>query len=75
MGGIGVIVNPHASGNKRRPRRVSRFQAIVGDDGEVFETTDLQHLDEVLIGLREREIKILAVCGGDGSFFLSLIHI
>ena len=69
MGGIGVIVNPHASGNKRRPRRVSRFRAIVGDDGEVFETTDLQHLDKVLIELREREVEILAVCGGDGSFF------
>ena len=35
MGGIGVIINPHARGNTRRPRRVARFKSIVGADGDV----------------------------------------
>ena len=35
MGGIGVIVNPYASGNRRNPRRVARFEGIMGGDGEV----------------------------------------
>ncbi|MEE8311732.1 MAG: diacylglycerol kinase family protein [Candidatus Binatia bacterium] len=69
MGGIGVIVNPHASGNKRRPRRVARFASIVGEDGEVVATSDLAELDTVLERFRDDGVEIVAVCGGDGSFF------
>ena len=69
MPGIGVLVNPHASGNRRRPGRVERFRAIVGDDGEVVATRDLAHVDEVLAHFHEKRVDIIAVCGGDGSFY------
>jgi diacylglycerol kinase family enzyme len=75
MAGIGVIVNPHASGNKRHPRRVPRFESMVGADGEVVATTDLDALDETLQRFREREIEIVAVCGGDGSLYHVLSRI
>ncbi len=68
MGGFGVIINPHARGNKRNPSRVGRFARILGEDGVAFATTDLDELDERLRELHDRNIEILAVCGGDGSF-------
>ena len=69
MAGIGVVVNPHASGNRRRPGRVDRFRTIVGDDGEVTATRDLADLEATLTRLHERNVDIIAVCGGDGSFY------
>ncbi len=69
MAGIGVIVNPHASGNRRHPRRIERFRRIVGEDGIVVATTNLGELDAALATMHERGIDILAVCGGDGSFY------
>jgi len=69
MPGIGVIVNPHASGNRRRPRRMARFRDLVGTDGEVVATSSLAELDSALSRFREADVDILAVCGGDGSFY------
>jgi diacylglycerol kinase family enzyme len=69
MPGIGVVLNPHASGNRRRPGRVERFRSIVGDDGEVVATSDLADVDRTLARFRERDVDIIAVCGGDGSFY------
>ena len=69
MAGIGVIVNPHASGNRRRPRRAERFRAILGNDGEVTATRDLEDLETTLVRLHDRDVDIIAVCGGDGSFY------
>lgn len=69
MPGIGVIVNPHASGNRRRPRRLARFRSIVGGDGEVVATRDLDDLEGTLGRFHERGFDIIAVCGGDGSFY------
>ena len=68
MGGFGVIINPHARGNERNPSREKRFKAIVGDDGLVFATVDLDDLDRRLTELHARRVEVLAVCGGDGSF-------
>jgi len=69
MSGIGVIVNPYASGNRRRPGRVARFESIVGSDGTVAATADLDELDAALTRLRDDDVEIVAVCGGDGSFY------
>ena len=69
MAGIGVLINPHASGNRRRPGRAERFRTIVGNDGEVVATRDLAHVDETLARFHERDVDIIAVCGGDGSFY------
>jgi diacylglycerol kinase family enzyme len=69
MAGIGVVVNPHASGNRRRPGRVDRFRSIVGTDGEVVATKDLAEVEETLARFHECNVDIIAVCGGDGSFY------
>ena len=69
MAGIGVIVNPHARGNRRRPHRVARFETIVGDDGRVVATADLDAMERTLREFRAAGIDILAVCGGDGSMY------
>jgi len=68
MAGFGIIVNPYARGNRRNPSRVERLRSIVGDDGVVFATADFDELDLRLRELHDRNIEILAVCGGDGSF-------
>ncbi|TFH29218.1 MAG: hypothetical protein E4H00_07350 [Myxococcales bacterium] len=69
MAGFGVILNPHASGNRRRPRRLERFCSIVGTDGEVVATRDLADVEQTLRRFHESEFDIIAVCGGDGSFY------
>jgi diacylglycerol kinase family enzyme len=66
--GIGVVVNPHAKGNRAdTARRARRMHEIVGTDGLVRVTTDFGALDAVAREFAERRIDILAVCGGDGS--------
>ncbi|MFN2377092.1 MAG: diacylglycerol kinase family protein [Candidatus Binatia bacterium] len=67
MAGIGVIVNPRASGNRGRPDTAARLAAVVGGDGEVVETANLDALDDTLRRFRERGFEVLAVSGGDGS--------
>ena len=68
-GGIGVVVNPYARANRRRPDRLERLQAILGEDGVVTQTNGIREIDDVAEELRERQIEILAVCGGDGTIF------
>ena len=72
MPGIGVILNPRAGSNRKRPERLRHFTELVGEDGLVRATESLEEMDEVAHELRARSIDILAVCGGDGSFFRSL---
>ncbi len=72
MAGIGVVINPHAGGNVQSRDRVERFTALVGSDGVVRETASLDHMEEVAREFRAHDIDILAICGGDGSFFRTL---
>ncbi|HYC01532.1 MAG TPA: diacylglycerol kinase family protein [Candidatus Limnocylindrales bacterium] len=67
MPGVGVILNPHASGNRRRAGASERISAIVGEDGEVVVTQDLSALDSALQGFHDRDFDVVAVSGGDGS--------
>ncbi len=69
MSGIGVIVNPNASGNRGKESRVARLCAILGDDGEVIATQDFEELEICLERFKKRQVDILAVCGGDGSYY------
>lgn len=69
---IGVVVNPHAGRNRGRQSRSQRLREIVGDDGIVLEPSALGDLDGVARALRAHKVDILAVCGGDGSFFRTL---
>ena len=72
MPGIGVVVNPNAGSNRRRPKRAQAFADIVGDQGMVRVTPDLAAVDEVAREFAAAKIDILAVCGGDGSHFRTL---
>ena len=69
MAGIGVVVNPYARSNLRHKERAERLTKLLGDDGVVVQTNGLRHLDEVARELHDRDIDILAVCGGDGTIF------
>lgn len=67
MAGIGVIVNPRAAGNRSRRDTAARLAAVVGADGAVVETENLDALDATLRSFRERSFGVVAVSGGDGS--------
>ena len=68
MPGIGVIVNPHARGNRRDPAgRVARMERILGETGVVRATPSLDAIGAVVREFRERRVDILGICGGDGS--------
>ncbi len=69
MSGFGVILNPHAGQNRRAPERLSRLEAIVGDTGIVCAPSSYEELDQAVATFRDRQIEVLAICGGDGSFF------
>jgi diacylglycerol kinase family enzyme len=72
MPGIGVLVNPHASGNSRRADRVGRLTTIVGGSGIVRETQSIAEIADVAREFLSRQVEIVAVCGGDGSVFRCL---
>ncbi|MBU6282699.1 hypothetical protein KGQ64_10695 [bacterium] len=69
MGGIAVILNPHAGGNVDASARAGKLRRIVGDQGEVFETRDLGELSTSIERALDARPEILALCGGDGSYF------
>jgi diacylglycerol kinase family enzyme len=70
--GIGVVLNPHARANRRSRDRAQQFAEAVGEHGVVRQTGSLQEMEALAREFRERGIDIIAVCGGDGSFFRTL---
>lgn len=66
-GRIGVILNPNARKNRRRPGRTARLGAIVGDHGVVRETASLADLRAVLRELVVGGASYLVSDGGDGA--------
>jgi diacylglycerol kinase family enzyme len=68
MAGIGVIINPHASGNRKGAGpRERRMADVVGAFGWVRLTPTIDAIDDVAREFHDRGIDILAICGGDGS--------
>lgn len=72
MSGIGVVLNPHARANRRSRDRAQVFAATLGEDGLVRQTGSLEEVEEAAREFHRRGIDLLAVCGGDGSFFRAL---
>jgi diacylglycerol kinase family enzyme len=70
--GIGVVLNPNARANRRSRDRAQLFTDAVGKDGIVRQTGSLAEMEQLAHEFRQRRIDILAVCGGDGSFFRTL---
>lgn len=69
MPGIEVFLNPYAGGNKRGARRAERLGRIVKDHGSVHCPTTLEELDEAICRALDKSPDVLALCGGDGSYF------
>lgn len=72
MGGFGVVVNPHAGRNRDERDRAEDLRRLVGDRGSVWETQDFGEIEDAARGFRAAAIEVLAICGGDGSFFRTL---
>jgi diacylglycerol kinase family enzyme len=64
---IGAITNPNSRKNRNRPDRASRLQRIVGDMGEVHETTSLDSIKPVLREFLRKRAKYWVADGGDGA--------
>jgi diacylglycerol kinase family enzyme len=73
--GVGVVLNPHARQNRGVLGRAQQFADAVGGDGLVRETDSLQEIEAVAREFHRQRIDVLAVCGGDGSFFRTLTAI
>lgn len=69
---VGVVINPHAGGNRDERRRAREIRQLVGHRGIVCETASIDEIEDVARDLRRRGIDVLAICGGDGSFFRTL---
>lgn len=67
MGGIAVLSNPRSGVNRRNPALVQKLAFMLGGDGELCQPPDLDHLEETVRELREREVEIICVNGGDGT--------
>jgi diacylglycerol kinase family enzyme len=72
VGGIGIIHNPFARGNIKRPHIADKLRRILGDHGHIFETKNLDELPDVVEQFLKQGFEILAVNGGDGSLHLAL---
>jgi len=72
MGGIGIIHNPFAKGNLKRPWIADEIRKVVGDKGMLRETKNINELPEVALEFKKQGIDVIAVNGGDGSLHLVL---
>jgi len=73
VAGIGVVVNPHARAHRNGyADRVRRLQSAIGEDGIVRVTDSVDAIADVAREFRDRDVDILAVCGGDGSYHCTL---
>ncbi|MBW2734493.1 MAG: hypothetical protein JRH20_19070 [Deltaproteobacteria bacterium] len=64
---IGVITNPHSRKNQGRPQRLEQLQAVVGDMGEVHQTSDTEAIKPVLREFLRKRARYWVADGGDGS--------
>jgi diacylglycerol kinase family enzyme len=62
-----VIVNPNAGALRRNPRLAARMRDMSSGRAELHVTKDDGHLDEVARALADRDVRKVAVVGGDGT--------
>lgn len=68
MSGIGVILNPYSRSNRKNPGRAEELGFIVGDKGSCHATHSIEDVKEVAKEFKKREIEILGLSGGDGTY-------
>jgi diacylglycerol kinase family enzyme len=67
MGGIGIVNNPRARRNLRRPAIGDRLRERLGGEGEVIDASTPEELERAVTRFRAQEIEVLGVNGGDGT--------
>ncbi len=67
MGGIGIVNNPRARRNRRRPGIARRLREQLGGDGEVVDASTPEELARAVERFRAAGIELLGVNGGDGT--------
>lgn len=72
MPGIGIILNPHSSSNRRHPERIRRLAFIVGDKGSCHATQDVLDVQQIAQEFKARAIDVLGISGGDGTIHHTL---
>ncbi len=72
MAGIGIIHNPFAKGNLKRPWVGAKLSAMLEDVGVFRETKNINELPDVAQEFKEKDVEIIAVNGGDGTLHLVL---
>lgn len=72
MSGIGIIHNPFAKGNLRRPWLAPKLRELVSEVGVFRETRNINELPQVAEEFIRQGIEIMAVNGGDGTLHLAL---
>ena len=69
---IGIIHNPFAKGNLKRPWIAGKIREALGDVGTLRETRNVNELGEVALEFKKQGIDIIGGNGGDGSLHLVL---
>ena len=72
MGGIGIVNNPRARRNLRRPGIARRLRERLANDGEVIDASTPDELARAVERLKAARIDVLGVNGGDGTAHLVL---
>jgi len=72
MAGIGIVLNPHSRSNRKNPERAHRLGFIVGDKGSCHITDEISQVEALARLFKERDIEILGISGGDGTYHHTL---
>ena len=72
MGRLVVINNPNAKLNSVCADRYERLAAVLGDEGQIYQTRVPEEIQPIADKLVRQDIEILAVCGGDGTLHHTL---
>jgi diacylglycerol kinase family enzyme len=70
-----VLINPHASGVRRRRGLTERLAARAGHRAELLVTRDLDHLERCLDRVVLRPPHLVAIVGGDGTIHHTLTRL
>ena len=72
MPGLGVINNPHSRRNRKDPFGMECLAYIVGSQGVVASTRDLDDVYQAARMFKQERIEVLGINGGDGSNHVTL---
>ena len=69
---IGIISNPKSRKNRKNPNIIKELESVIGKNGKVFKTENFDDIYKVAQEFKEKDIKILALNGGDGTIHITL---